>query len=371
MEEYKYNGFKYIKDYQNTEVPITVEHGKKKPENIFKFYGLSRFSVDALTKGYFYTSHPIELNDILDSSPFLFYTSKPLDFEYYDKFLGFLYEGKEEELIKYYEEDSREPNLCKGYIFQLWETMTNIFGIISTTGKENNPLMWPHYTQEKGFQIKFKTDELEKSIPEKLTEDEEFLGLYPVNYTSTLHPIEISQFRAMFIPFYYSVTVKIDTWEYEDEWRFLIGKQQMGVPYSKSGFSPREDYLVKKENRYTYYDKSIVKEITLGMNFFNGRDFEIKRVNDKIINVKPKEIESNWEFKSQQKLLDYLCTDLNDKFYYSGVKYELDEQEKPYLIRTKENMLIKKLDDGFYQLTKTENIIKLMEKPAWNNVYKK
>ena len=62
---------------------------------------------------------------------------------------------------------------------------------------------------------------------------------------------------------------------------------------------------------------------------------------------------------------------LNDKFYYSGVKYELDEQEKPYLIRTKENMLIKKLDDGFYQLTKTENIIKLMEKPAWNNVYKK
>ena len=113
----------------------------------------------------------------------------------------------------------------------------------------------------------------------------------------------------MFIPFYYSVTVKIDTWEYEDEWRFLIGKQQMGVPYSKSGFSPREDYLVKKENRYTYYDKSIVKEITLGMNFFNGRDFEIKRVNDKIINVKPKEIESNWEFKSQQKLLDYLCTD--------------------------------------------------------------
>ena len=96
-----------------------------------------------------------------------------MDFEYYDKFLGFLYEGKEEELIKYYEEDSREPNLCKGYIFQLWETMTNIFGIISLLERKQSSYVASLYSR-KGFQIKFKTDELEKSIPEKLTEDEEF-----------------------------------------------------------------------------------------------------------------------------------------------------------------------------------------------------
>ena len=82
----------------------------------------------------------------------------------------------------------------------VFNTATNLFEVISTTGKENNSLMWSHYTQEKDFQIKFKTTELEKSIESKITKDEEYIGLYPINYTQKLSPIDISSYTTMLVP---------------------------------------------------------------------------------------------------------------------------------------------------------------------------
>lgn len=357
IERYNYNGFTYLKNYDTTIKSQIIEYEKEKPEHIFKFYALSKFSVDALVNGYFYASHPIELNDLLDSSPFLFYTSKKIDYELYEKFFGVAYDDKEQ-LKKYYEEDSNRENLCKGYISTLWETATNLFGIISTTGKEFNTLMWPHYTQEKGFQIKFKTEKLEKSIESKITEHEEYLGLYPVNYTQKLSPIDVSPFKTLLVPLYYVTNIKSNDWEYENEWRFLIGKQNMGVPYSKKGLDPRKDYSVDKKNRYVYYDKNLVEEITLGVDFFNGRDFEIEWLDDKNFKVKPIESDNNWEFKSLTLFMDYVCENHNDKLYYSGIKYELDEENIHYIIRTKEKLEIQKLEDSSFILTRTNIIIK-------------
>ena len=357
MEKFEYNGFAYIKEYDDDSTSIMIEHSKPKPKNIFKFYGISKYSIDALVEGYFYASHPFELNDILDSSYFLFHTSKPLNFEYYDKLLGILYKDKLE-LMNFYKKDV--DNGCHSYIYYLWQTLTNILGIISTTARENNILMWPHYTQEKGFRIKFNTTKLEKSISGKLTKGEEYLGLFPVNYSPSLHPIDLTLFKQMFIPLYYATTIKSDQWKYEDEWRFLIGKQQMGVPNSKSGFSTEKDYEVNKKNRYVFYDKNIVDEITLGRNFFNGADFEQKRLDAKTIQVKPRKIKANWEFDSQKKLLTHLANQLGDRLYVSGVKYELDSERKPFLIRTKERMLIEEHPNGYFRLTRTNEVIKFM-----------
>ena len=154
IDIYEHNGFKYIKDHNDVSSKgAIIEHNKKKPENLFKFYAFNNFSIDALINSYLYASHPFELNDTLDSSPFLLYTSKSIKFSFYEKFLGPSYKDKRE-LQKFYKNDANKKNLCRGYISTLWEIVSNIFGIISMTGKENNPLMWPHYTQEKGFQIK-------------------------------------------------------------------------------------------------------------------------------------------------------------------------------------------------------------------------
>lgn len=355
-DNYSYNGFTYLKNYNPNIESSIIEHQKEKPKNIFKYYSLNKYSLDALRNGYFYASHPIELNDLLDSSPFLLFTSKKLDFELYEKFLGEAYDDKEI-LKKYYEEDSNRENLCKGYISTLWEVATNLFGIISTSETEFNPLMWPHYTQEKGFQIKFNTENLEKSIHSKINENEQYLGLYPVNYTEKLSPIDVSPFQSLLVPLYYATNIKSIDWQYEKEWRFLIGKQNMGVPYSKRGLNIKKDYNVDKKNRYVYYDTNLVEEITLGVDFFNSRDFEVEWLD--VINIKVKALksESNWEFESQNLFMDYVFQNLKDKLFYSGLKYELDEQDVHYLVRTKEKLEIEKIEENTYILTRT-NIVK-------------
>lgn len=53
QENYDFN---YVKDHNSTDHKAVIEHKKEKPENIYKFYAVSRFNVDALIKGYFYAS---------------------------------------------------------------------------------------------------------------------------------------------------------------------------------------------------------------------------------------------------------------------------------------------------------------------------
>lgn len=187
-ETYAYNEVNYTKDYESG--LFTMEHNKTKPEDLFKFYALSKYSVDALIKGYFYASHPIDLNDTLDSSKFLMFASKKIDIDFYYKLIGDAL--SKEEIIDLYNKDTNNEHLCSWYISNHYDVSTNLYGIISTTSKENNILMWPHYTQEMGFQIKFNTNNLEESIKNKLSGNEELLGLYPINYTEKILPIDIS-----------------------------------------------------------------------------------------------------------------------------------------------------------------------------------
>ncbi len=349
IDKYPYNGFLYIYD-PNCECSI-IEHNKSKPKNLFKFYPMNKNSVDALTKGFLYASHPIELNDILDSSSFLLYTSKKLGWGKYENLLLSKYKNIED-LMEFYKEDSNREDLCRGFITEFWEKTTNLFGIISMTVEEKNALMWPHYTQEKGFQLKFNTEELEKSIKNenKFKNNEEYLGLYPVNYTKKLDPIDIHNFKEYHIPFSYATNIKLKKWEYEKEWRFLISKPNMGVPFSKSGLNVHEDYIIQKENRYVRYNSELIEEITVGFNFFNACHFEIKWIDAKTIRVKPK--------RSNTKILNYITKKLSDKFYHSGIKNEIDKDGSKFLIRTKEKMEIKKEIDGSFILTRTDEIIK-------------
>jgi hypothetical protein len=334
---------------------INIEHGKERPENVFKFFSLNEQNVNSLINSYLYAAHPHDLNDYLDSSPFFLYVTKPLDYEFYENFFGFLYKDKNE-LKKFYEHDISQTQLCKEYISQYWQTSTNILGIISTTAKENNPLMWPHYTNEKGFQVKFNVEKLENSIKQQ-NKPSEYLGFYPMNYSPKLVPIDISQFDLMFIPLFYIATLKSDAWKYEDEWRFLISKPQMGVPYSKSGLVNQKDYFVKKENRFIYYDNELVEEICLGMNFFTGREFEIKWLNEKQFSVSIKD--DNFNKDNHELLLTHIANSkLKNKLYYSGVKYELDEDEQLFLIRTKEKLEIEQVNNE-YIITRKDEIIKI------------
>ena len=200
FEEHEHNGHKYIIDHSSSVRRVIIDHDKEIPKSIYKYYSISDHNINALVKQYFYASHPIEINDALDSTPLILYASKPLEFKLYKKLYGDVL--SENELKSLYDKDCNEKNKCSGYVNTMYNLSFNLVGIISTTTKKNDPLMWPHYTQEKGFQIKFNTKELEESIKSKLTEDEEYLGLFPINYTERITPIDICKFRNLFIPIF-------------------------------------------------------------------------------------------------------------------------------------------------------------------------
>ena len=353
---FKYNNFIYQKTGDSENDTVRIIHKKKYPDKVHKFYPINNFSVDALEKGYFYASHTFELNDYLDSSPFLWYVSKPLEFDFYERFLD--KDVPKAELIKFYEADICRESLCKGIISKYWEVLSNISGIISLTANENSLLMWPHYTQEKGFQLTFNASLLETSVNSKIGEGQCF-GIFPMNYTEYLNPIDVSEYDSMHIPFFYATNVKSNKWEYEDEWRFLIGKHMMGVPYSKIGLNTEKDFIVSHKNRYTFYDNHLVEQITLGMNFFTTQDFNLEWLNEKQFKASPKKAKSNWHYENHKKLLIYIYDNLKDKLYHSGTKYELDENKIHYLIRTKERLNIEKVGWDTYVFTRTEELIKI------------
>ena len=352
MDEHEFNGFRYKSNENDKSLPLIEIDGKKdKPIFVTKYYSLNEKSINALTKGYFYASHPFELNDYLDASAFLLHSTSPLDFRFYKNIFGDLLE--KEKLLKFYNDDCTEKSNCRNYITLFWKQISNIFGIISLSGDENNNLMWPHYTQECGFQIKFITEELEQSIKEKIGKNEMF-GLFPINYTEKLVPIDLSKFNQHHIPFFYLTNVKLKSWDYENEWRFLISKNYMGVPYSKSPFEIEDDFYVDIKNRFTYYDSDIIKEITLGHNYVNRTRFHINRISEAITILEPiPDVEDNINIV----LLDFITDKLSDKLFYSGVTYEKIE-DAISIIRTKERMEITKIENNKYQLTRTYQVIK-------------
>lgn len=358
-EQYEHNGFKYIMDYSTPEENVKILHNKKTPESLFKFYSVSDYSIDALINSYIYASHPFELNDIMDSSVFLMYTSKPLEFDLYYNFFSAFHKSKEE-ITEIWKNDSNKENKCRQYVIQMYSTAFNMIGVISLTAKENNLLMWPHYAQEKGFQLKLRSTDLVNSITENIeNENGEFLGLNPINYCEKLNPIDIHPYNTFFIPISYVTNVKSDKWKYEDEWRILVSRKNMGVPHSKSGLNIIPNHIGNKDHRKIYYDKNIVEEICLGFNFINADNFNIIKINEFEFEAQP--IKGKYNYDHYIKLLNYISDNLYDKLFYSGVKYELDDDKKLFLVRTKQKLEIKKIDDENFHFTRTNNIIRLLE----------
>lgn len=307
MEELEYNNFIY------RNFPLKGEyigHNKPKPIDIYKYYGISKYSVDALIKGYLYASHPFDLNDTLDSNFSIFTASGRIEKKYYK---GFYKETKKQNFDKFYDEDI----FNKTFLLDLYSFISTKLGIISMNTDSNNDLIWPHYTQEKGFQLMFKTTRLEQSIRDNLKEHDDYLGFYPVNYCSVLRTIDLSKLKGYLLAFLYLTNVKTDCWSYENEWRFVIGKNNMNIPYTKLGLHPGID-KGEIENRYVYYDRSLVERIVIGKNFFNGRSFIVKlNGKQKVWKLQIKQSNSHFDTNFYKEFLEYIIDNLADKFYIS------------------------------------------------------
>ena len=252
------------------------------------------------------------------------------------------------ELEEMYNRDiSRKPYALE-FLKSYYMNLINLYGVISLSENENNPLMWPHYTNEIGFQLEFNTENLERSIKSNLEmHNDEYLGFFSINYTSKIEIIDLSNFEDFRIPALYINNVKLDHWAYEKEWRFLISKKNMGVRNSKIGYNVSNEHIIKKENRYAFFDKKSIVKICLAPNFFRGEIFQLKFINKKEMLVRPKPNKS----KNEEYFLNFLIKSYPDKIYQSDFIY-CEINGKRFIDRAKRKINIRKNSDKEYVIEK-------------------
>lgn len=338
-QEFNYENFKYILDENNNHI-VETEPKMENPESIFKYYAFSKNSIDALKNGYFYATHPFLFNDSIDSSELI------LDFKNlsFDRFVGFYkrfltpQEFAKYDYAKLYDED-KVKNFYEMRNF-FYTTFSRNLGLISLTTQPFNILMWSHYTDEKGFVVELQT----KEFLEDLKKNNPDLNNYcfrPVQYVKDIEFIDMfsENFSTPDVPFLYMTTVKREEWKYENEWRLSVYKNNMGIPFST--LYPGSQNYEGTNERKLFYNKNIIKSISLGKHFFNGKNCS------KINNDTSFEI-SDTIFLD---LVNFLYENHNDKLLMSG-EYEFETKLKRSLGRIQ----LEKINNNTFKIIDTEEI---------------
>jgi hypothetical protein len=292
------NGFTYSLD--GVDYPKEI----KFPDTICKYYNLSKNSLDAFQKSYLFASHPLLLNDIRDS--------------HY-------------ELIKFIEEPKSDffkvfPHLNNTRFKsanldekkkQFWISETSLLGIISLTTSDKCDLMWPHYTQENGFMVKFDTKKLLTSIEEN--SQCQILGFAPMNYIEEVSQISINPNSTVLRPaIYYLFNIKGSKWNYENEWRLFVSKERMCPP--KHEFYPnysKFNKLICKNRQIHYLAQESINQIVWGNYFISSIQKSISIGADGWIKLSLKQ-----NNKEIQMLLKNIADNYSDRFYISTLRKE-------------------------------------------------
>ncbi len=358
-KSYRYKKHLYVQINNEIEEPrFDVIHNESKPKRLYKYFGLNKNSADALLNSYLFASHPFHLNDIMDCNPLLTYSSKKIAIDIYKKFIK---NTSDKELNRFRDEDVHN----RQFINLMWSLLSNVYGVVSLTGRKNHSLMWPHYTNEDGFQIGFDFNLLEKSLAFKVGNGS-ILGIYPINYVKKLEPIDIYEFIPKFlgVPFLYLTNLKNKKWKYEMEWRIIASNKHMGVPFNESGLTTFKEETNSEftNSRFLYYSKEAISEVTLGHKFFNNKYFNIDyrgaRLDIKFKNFKKGNKDNKEDLRLLYELFDFMVENFADKLYYSTFKYS-GTDSNPKLIRSKEGMKINKIAMGHYCWNRTKNVIEL------------
>lgn len=311
-QTFKYKNFIYSLDGSNHKVE--TEPKTPEPDSVFKYYSNSKYSIDALKNSYLFATHPYSFNDSIDSSELLLNVENVT----YERFVGFYKRFfTQEEFNKYdfqkmFEEDKK--NSFSGFRSFCHQIFSRNFGLISLTTNPLNILMWSHYSSEDGFMIELDKKVLLDNIV-GYNQDVKNFCFRPVQYVDELERIDMFQkgFTTPDLSFLYMTNVKRSEWEYEDEWRLTIYKNNMGIPYKY--MNPGFENYEGRENRKAHFPPESLKSIVLGKYFFNGNNCS-KVFKDGSFLV------SDQDFLD---LIEYLIENHNDKIFMSG---ELQNGEK-------------------------------------------
>jgi hypothetical protein len=193
-------------------------------KNLFKYYSLSEFNIDALENNYVYLSNPKDFNDPFDCSRNLIIENQK--------------ELSDWQYVESLNNNSKVGITC-----------------FSKNGME--PLMWSHYTNSyRGFCIKLKPEFINPV-------NKELIKLKQVIYSNNPNTIS-TQSK---ISKYYQLIVKLENWRYEEEWRLLY-KNPTSVL-----------------NKFQYNDNSI-EEISIGYQFFDVRNEAERKLKERFFKLR-------------------------------------------------------------------------------------
>lgn len=235
-------------DKGNLSVTPPDELRRKKPDLLYKYYGLSENSLDVIEQLRIYASNPYVLNDPFDAHDSI------IQFDNIDA-IRQIFKGVEiDPFIKSILNTSPEElKELASYLFRL--VVYSRLGIYCLTESPDNLLMWSYYSNHKGFAIEFDYN----AFPFK------FHGPFQMNYRDTFTPISIA--KGGWICALYQSTLKAKDWTHENEWRMLPereGQFGMGIP--------QLNVLKNVENateRYFEITPQCIKKVILGNRFFN------------------------------------------------------------------------------------------------------
>lgn len=282
------------------------------PPKIYKYFPIKDYNLEALDEGYLYASHPFELNDSLDSSDKIFDFTK-INKNFSDNYYRYINNSviTDEELKRLWEINTNNNFRDIREVF--YSSFSNHFGSISLTTKPMNILMWPHYTEEKGFCVEFDTDKL-LSINKKNNDVKDYC-LRPMQYVENIETIDFTEFYDERICFLYSNTVKLKQWDYEEEWRLTIFKNDMNIPFRRR-YHDVLDHQGSSERKY-FYERDCINSIILGKLFFFNDGIQIVENNTFIVR----------KFKLR-KFINLLFDFYNDKLEICSEKIENNKIKK-------------------------------------------
>lgn len=247
-------GWKYISDPvkpANKSLQIVTPDNEPIPQYLYKYYGLSKYSIDAIKNRYIYASCPFELNDPFDSMNLL------IDYKNANKEIithFYLKNGESLDEIKN-NLDYFKKRFPREFALFLYSGM----GIISLSANILHPLMWAHYANaHHGFAIKLNRELLKNNA--------QLTGPFPMNYQDQWQPFDFN--FAPTLAFLYQTNIKHSLWDYEQEYRYVaIGNNMYVADTESETEKSREE---RRNNRKMQYPPNAIEEIVLGFSFIKG-----------------------------------------------------------------------------------------------------
>lgn len=219
---------------------IIEKHKAELPKRIFKYFEFGDSLKDTLTGKYFWHSKPRDFNDPFDCNLSLM---KRPSFDIAKEFLlaeNNFSRSKRREIERII---NSNPQKAIESVIDGFETELDKYGICCFSAKENDPLMWAHYSKKhSGIMLTIEP-----------LEDIQNLMVSKVNYKDEYNPVDYTvEFSTALLEF---ILIKHRAWEYEEEFRSFRTNS------GKHHFNPKA-----------------IKAITLGLNFDNNNLKELTQI---------------------------------------------------------------------------------------------